>query len=315
MPMTSSDDGWRPTVDEPNPACLPPMPQECSRGFLTGNRNFPNFIGFMSNPIQNIDPRAVTEFWPVFGNSWVSSIPAVPNGQFQVYGAGLYVALSERLSIGLNQGGYAATAFSKTEPGLFVDHTGRIRDRREFGGDQEGWLNLGGFVQYTLIEDVPHQFLLTTGLRWEAPSGSSSVLQGHGPVHLAPYATVGKEFGNFHVLGTAGYEFPAEARNSDTDFFNVNLHLDRKMFGWLYPLVEFNLNYYTGSAPLDLPTRRGYIDLNNFSATGNILSLAAGFNAVLIPSRLEFGAVYTTPIATQRDFNFNGLLVKLVYRY
>jgi hypothetical protein len=313
--MTGPAEDSRLWLDDANPACLPPMPEEHSRGFLTGNRNFPNFIGFMSNPVQNIDPRAVTELWPVFGNSWVSAVPAVPKGQFQVYGAGLYLALSERLSIGLTQGGYAATEFSRTQVGPFLDNTGRLRDRREFGGDREGWLNLGGFVQYTLIEDVPRQFLLTTGLRWEAPSGSSSVFQGQGPAHLAPYATVGKELGNFHILATAGYEFPAESGNSNTDFFNFNLHVDRKMIGWLYPLVEFNLNVYPGTAPFDLPTRRGYIDLNNFSASGNILTLAAGFNAVLIPSKLEFGAVYTTPIATQRDFNFNGLLVKMVYRY
>jgi hypothetical protein len=43
--------------------------------------------------------------------------------------------------------------------------------------------------------------------------------------------------------------------------------------------------------------------------------MAAGANAVLIPERLEVGAVYTTSIATQRDFNVNGLLVKMVLRY
>ena len=41
-------------------------------GFLTGNQNFPNFIGFLSNPIQSIDPRAVTEIWPMFNAGWVS---------------------------------------------------------------------------------------------------------------------------------------------------------------------------------------------------------------------------------------------------
>ena len=33
----------------------------------------------------------------------------------------------------------------------------------------EGFLNLGGFVQYTLVADVPNQFLVTGGMR----SGSS----------------------------------------------------------------------------------------------------------------------------------------------
>jgi hypothetical protein len=77
------------------------------RSGLSGNHNFPNFIGFISNPLQNIDPRAVTEFWPMFGSAWTSTIPALPRADIQLYGAGLYLALSERLCLGLNQGGYA----------------------------------------------------------------------------------------------------------------------------------------------------------------------------------------------------------------
>jgi len=30
---------------------------------------------------------------------------------------------------------------------------------------------------------------------------------------------------------------------------------------------------------------------------------------------LGLGAVYSTPLATQRNFDFNGLLVKMVIRY
>jgi hypothetical protein len=83
----------------------------------------------------------------------------------------------------------------------------------------------------------------------------------------------------------------------------------------LYPLVEFNCIYHTTSVSFGLPTRRGFIDFDNFEATGNIVTLAAGANAVLIPERLEVGAVYTTAIATQRDFDVNGLLVKIMLRY
>ena len=45
------------------------------------------------------------------------------------------------------------------------------------------------------------------------------------------------------------------------------------------------------------------------------LFLAAGANAVLIPAKLEAGMVYTTSIAAQRDFGFNGFLAKMVLRY
>lgn len=267
---------------------------DASGGFLTGNRNFQNFIGFLSNPLQNIDPRAVTSIWPIFGSSWVSTIPAIPNGDIQLYGAGLNVALSDRLSIGMNQGGYAVSHFKKA---------------------REGWLNLGGFVQYTLIEDVPNQFLLTAGLRWEAPSGSKSVFQGKGPAYLAPYVTVGKEFaGVYHVLATVGYTFPAGSGNVTNEFFYANAHFDRQ-FGCFYPLVEFNWTYHTSNVDVNLPTQTGYIDLGNFTSTGNILTMAVGANIVLIPNRLEMGGVYMTSLAAQRDFEQNGLLVKMVYRY
>jgi hypothetical protein len=300
--------------DCPSPFMGVPVQQENT--LLTGNRNFPNFIGFMSNPLQNIDPRAVTEVYPIFGSAWTSEAGPVPRSDFQLYGAGLTVALSDRFAMGLNQGGYADVHLSRNQRDrlALLDPLGRFRDVEE-GGNRSGWLNLGGFFQYTLVQDVPNQFLLTAGLRWEAPCGSHDIFQGRGPAHLAPYLTVGKEFGLFHILATTGYHFPAGPGSDSTNAFYANLHLDRQTFGWLYPLVEFNCIYHVTSVELDLPARRGFFDLNNFEATGNILSLAAGASAVLIRDRLEFGAAYTTSLATQRDFNFNGLLVKMVYRY
>ena len=59
----------------------------------------------------------------------------------------------------------------------------------------------------------------------------------------------------------------------------------------------------------------GLLDFGNFESSGNIVSLAAWANAVLVPEKLEIGAVYTTSIATQHDFGFNGLLVKMTLRY
>src|SRR5262245_54794223 len=39
-------------------------PDSSQGGRLTSNRDFPNFIGFLSNPLQNIDPRSLTQIWP-----------------------------------------------------------------------------------------------------------------------------------------------------------------------------------------------------------------------------------------------------------
>jgi hypothetical protein len=270
-------------------------PAAQSGGFLTGDRSFPNFIGWVSNPTKGLDPRALTQLWPVFGSAWTSSFGPLPSGNVQLYGAGISVALSERLEIGLNNGGYAVSHFRTT---------------------RDGWLDLGGFAQYTLIRDVDHQFLLSGGLQWIAPSGEAEVFQGHGPAELATYLTAGKEFGCFHVLSTLGYQFPAGSGDPNSNFLFGSLHLDRRTFGWLYPLVEFNYDYQVHHAQLDgFLAPRGFIDLGGVSAQINMITVAPGFNAVLIPNRLEFGAVYQTPIATARDFHLNEVVVKMILRY
>ena len=283
-------------------------------GRMAGNHNFDNFIGFMSNPVFNIDPRAVTELWPIWGNTWFSTSGALPGGEISLIpSAGMYVALSEKVSVGLNQGGYGFVDFDLDKTGKFIDRFGKLRQRREFSGEREGWLNIGGFAQYTVIEDPANQFLVTAGLRWEVPTGSKDIFQGRGPVKLSPYVSLGKEIGEFHLLANLGYEFPAGS-GSDTNLFYGCIHLDRKI-GWLYPLVEFNWVYHTASVEVDLPTREGFINFGNFSSTGNMVNMAVGANAVLIPNKLEFGAVYTTNIASQRNFGFDGFLIKMVYRY
>lgn len=284
-------------------------------GPLAGNRSFPNFIGFMSNPIQSIDPRAVTEIYPIFGAGWVSGSKAIlPSGDVQLYGAGISVALTDRLSIGLNQGGYGVANFSSSKErilqslGLPVPEIARSRDRA-------GWMNLGGFAQYTLIADVPNQFLLTAGVRWEAPTGANQMFQGSGPAYLSPYVTVGKELGLFHILATTGYEFPAGSGSSTTETYYFNLHIDRKI-GRIYPLAEFNYAHRTFSKDVSIDTpHHGVIDLGTFTTSGDMLTGAFGANVIIVPTKLEIGAVYIRPLTQLDRFDVNSMLVKLVYRY
>jgi hypothetical protein len=254
----------------------------------------------------------------------VSSVPALPDLDAQVIGPAMTVAVSDRVAVGLNQGGFAFLHLSSGEiarilsdprlAGLSPARRDRLRDIA-LGGERDGFLNVGGFAQYTLIEDVPNQFLLTGGVRLEVPCGSHEVFQGYGPAEMAPYLTAGKEFCGFHVLATTGYQFPIGPGSDNEKIFYPNVHLDRCLFGWLYPLVEVNFDYHTTGLSLELPTRRGLIDLDNFSSTGNTVSLAVGANAVLVPERLELGAAYTTVLSGQNNLDVNGLIVKMVLRY
>ena len=76
---------------------------------FSGNHNFPNFINFISNPLESIDPRAVTAIYPIFGASSISSTAPLPDADAQVLGPPITVArLLDRFGRRrLNQGGYA----------------------------------------------------------------------------------------------------------------------------------------------------------------------------------------------------------------
>jgi hypothetical protein len=91
--------------------------------------------------------------------------------------------------------------------------------------------------------------------------------------------------------------------------------LKRPGRGWLYPLVEFNSVSHTTSVAFGRITRLGFTGFGDFETEGNLVSLAAGANAVLVSERLEIGAVSSTVIASQHNFDVNGLLVKMTLRY
>ena len=73
--------------------------------------------------------------------------------------------------------------------------------------------------------------------------------------------------------------------------------------------------YQAHTVDVNLPARHEVLDMGTFSSAGNLLMMAVGANAVLVPGKLEFGAVYIRPIASQGRVEYNGLIVKMVYRY
>jgi hypothetical protein len=212
VPTTVADSGPE-ILETPLQSLVECRPQ--ARAPLQSNRNFPDFIGFMTNPLQAIDPRSLTQIQPLFLSSWWNPSGSLPGGNAQVYGPAISLALTDRFSVGLNQGGYAVINYNPVEIPL-----PRLQERiNDFRGTHSGWINLGGYAQYTLIENVPEQFLFTVGARLEVPTGESSVYQGHGQPSLSPYFTFGKGWGNFHVLNTTGYSVTLGKARESTDSF------------------------------------------------------------------------------------------------
>jgi len=122
-----SAQGVSPVIIDPAPPISVGVSYEAQAtgagGPLASNRNFPNFIGFLSNPLQNIDPRSLTQVVRSSAAPGYPPPPPSPDLDAQIYGPAISLALTDRLSVGLNQGGYAVAHIDRN------DRRGPIRDR------------------------------------------------------------------------------------------------------------------------------------------------------------------------------------------
>jgi len=273
------------------------------RRFLESDHGFPNWmIGTISNPVLAKDPRALTQIYPLFISDWIPvAHPVSGGGNFQVYGMGMGAALTDRLSVTICKGGLAASHLG--------DH-----DLQGFG-----WFNLAVDFQYTFIRDVEHQFLMAAGLQYEAPTGEKQVFQGYGDGQVTVHMTAGKEFGDInHCLATIGYQLPCNTSANST-FFYTNVHLDRQLFGWLYPVAELNWYGYTNGGKRDLPTAGGELDnLINLGTPGvaghNLVTMALGLQAKC-SEHVQIGAGWEYPLSDSKDFLADRVTVRFILCY
>ncbi len=304
-----------PPTATPAPAASPPLvaPSDCgtaTNGIWDGastdgalfesDRCFPNFIGPISNPVLSKDPRALTEARALFLTDSIPHDHPLGGGDFQVYGLQVRVALTDRLSFIADKDGVASI-----HPGV--------------GKSETGALDIAAGLKYAFIRDVENQFLVDGGFMFEPQTGESNVFQGQGTGLFTLFLTGGKEFGDcYHILGNTGYQLPVD-RSQNSSFFYTSLHLDKQMFGWLYPLVELNWFHWTGSGDRGLPSALGEGDgLINFGTSGvagnDLVTVAVGLKAIL-NRHMDIGVAYETPISTRQDLIENRVLAELIFRY
>jgi hypothetical protein len=271
-----------------------------SRGLFESDRCFPNFIGPITNPILTKDPRSLSEVRFLFINNQIDPANPLGPGDFQAVGMEVRLALTERLTFVADKDGYA----------WIHPHGGPRTD---------GWLNINVGLKYDIVRDVDNQFLVAVGGTWEPQTGESDVFQNNGSGVFTVFGVVGKEFGNCnHVLFNAGYQFPAD-RTANSSFVYTQLHLDRQLFGWLYPLAELNWFHYTAGGNHGLPPSLGELDgLINLGTSGvagnDLVTVALGLKAQLGP-HVDTGFAYEVPISNRHDFLNNRLIVELILRY
>jgi hypothetical protein len=270
---------------------------ESPRGLFESDRAFDGFIGPITNPILTKDPRSLTEARVLFVHNEIPQANSLlGGGDAQVYAMQVRVALTDRLTFIADKDGYLS-----------------LNSRNV---NTDGFLNLGAGLKYTLIRDVENQFLVTVGAMYELPTGEASAFQNHGSGVITGFGVVGKEFGCWHVVANAGYQFGLQDRQNSS-FFYGQLHIDRQLFGWLYPLAEINCFAYNSGGdrlPNALGEGDGLLNLGTQGVAGNVFVTAAlGLKARLSPN-VEFGAAWETPLG-RKDIMLQRLVAELILRY
>ncbi|MBX7103215.1 MAG: hypothetical protein K1X57_03995 [Gemmataceae bacterium] len=180
-------------------------------------------------------------------------------------------------------------------------------------------MNLAAGLKYTVCRDVENQFLAAVGFMFEPQTGEASVFQSHGDGLFTFFGTIGKEFGCCnHAILNLGYQVPVDA-SENSSFIYSQIHLDRQMWGWFYPLMEVNWYHYTAGGNRGLPAAigegDGLINLGTTGVAGNdLVTMAFGAKAK-INCHAEVGAAWEFPVSNRKDLIDNRLTCELILRY
>ncbi len=261
---------------------------------------FPRFIGPLSNPWLAKDPRSLSEARLLGVFNFFPDSHSFSDGLGQSYLLQIRAAINKRWSVFLDKSGYT-----------FID-PGNGQ------GTRDGWNNLAFGAKFVFIRDVEHQFLLSGGIQYEAPTGEAAVFQRPGDGNLTLFASVGKEFCCFwHVVGNVGSRIPLSSQGST--LFYSQIHVDRELMGWLYPLVE--LNWYRlasdgrGSLPASLGQADAWIDWSAPGTVGSdLVTFAVGMKAKY-SRMLEAGLAYEKSISGTPRTLEHRLIAEVIFRY
>ncbi len=301
------------TVDQPPPApVLGPDEQlplsSRDEGFhlllgtilsFNSDSAFPRFIGPSSNPTLAKDPRSLTEARVLGNYNWAPTDNPWDGHLAQSYLLQARVAIDKRWSVFMDKFGYS-----------FIE--------RGNGGSVDGWNNLAFGGKYVLVRDVENQFLLSAGLQYEAPTGEANAYQRPSDGSLTVFASAGQEFWCFwHVLGNVGARIPLSDKTSG--LFYAQVHLDRELMGWLYPLVEFNYYRITsdgnGAPAVNLGQGDALFDWSMPGTVGSdLVTFAVGVKAKC-NRHLEVGVTYEHPLTDTPRVLEHRIIAELILRY
>lgn len=183
------------------------------------------------------DPFITTGIYPYYVWHEFPGGSVFRGGDIHVAAVQIRVALTERVAFIATKDGYAW-----------------LRPDLPLLGNDEGWFNLAGGFKVSLFEDHERRFALATSLRYEAPSGSSSVFQGRGDGLFLPSLSVAKGFGDLQLIADVGGTVPIDGSAESSNVF-WHVYADYRVAKHFQPFVQWSAIHWTGSGDGRLPIR------------------------------------------------------------
>ncbi len=258
------------------------------------NLQFDHFVSPMTNPFYFEDPRTLTEVRTILFRHKVP-LP-VGGGNVEAAAVQLRAALTDRLSVIVTKDGFLTSSNSVVD---------------------DGWIDVNAGLKYNLYVNPCRRTLLSGGVTYELPVGSSRALQGNGDGMFNIFLTGTTQCWGWNVVATRGFLLPTNHHDESTLYFS-STHLDHRIASSnFFFVMEGSWFNYLASGDGPIAGFEGG-DLFNFGARGvtgnNIVTGAFGLKYKPGPAS-EFGIAWEKPLSGRRDVLDNRLLLDWIVRY
>ena len=185
-------------------------------------------ISPVSNPVFFESPRIQSEVRPIVMLHRADPGFLGVRTDVRLYAVQVRYALTKRLAFIATKDGYVE-----------IDPAGPAH--------LDGWADLAAGLKYELLRSDAHQFVVTPGFTFEAPSGNSEVFQGNGKGEANVFVSAMKGWDRLHLTGLVGGRIPMDGSRENASF-RYSTQLDYARSRWFIPFVCFNAFTVVSSA-------------------------------------------------------------------
>ncbi len=242
--------------------------------------SFDEMISPVTNPYNFEDPRSMTELRPVYIFHKLDNEFITQGGDVRIWALQARFALDDRFSIIATKDG-----FIDFNPDAVLS-------------DDEGAADIAAGLKYAFYKDDAAKQIGTFGFRYEIPIGNEDVLQGQGDGMFNPFVSGAMKLGPVNVMAATGFRFRVD--DSDSSFYDFDLHVDTPVTEWFYPLLELNVVNVIQAGDR-LPIADEGQDAFNFGASesdGKTMVTGGVGARVRLCNKVDWGVAYQFPLAT-----------------